>query len=99
MEMPAILKAGSNIIFRVSENHDGIISQFLCPFEGRKLQLFPVAFALGIRMNAQRAECQYILFIAIRINQFTLGVHNASYYSFIFFHDKIKFRNKIGVIS
>ena len=26
MEMPAILKAGSNIVFRVSENHDGVIS-------------------------------------------------------------------------
>lgn len=76
MEMPAILKAGSNIVFRVSENHDGVISQFLCPFEGRKLQLFPVAFALGIRMNAQRTECQYILFVPVGINQLTPGVHD-----------------------
>ena len=98
MEMPAILKAGSNIIFRISENHDGIISQSLRPFEGRKLQLFPVAFALGIRMNAQRTECQYILFVPVGINQLTPGVHDIADDFPVFFQNKVKFRYKIGVL-
>ena len=98
MEMPAILKAGSNIVFRISENHDGVISQFLCPFEGIKLQLFPVAFALGIRMNAQRTECQYILFVPVGINQLTPGVHDIADDFPVFFQNKVKFRYKIGVL-
>jgi len=95
----AALESHAHIIARMAEDDNGVVAKFPRFVKGIRNQFFSIPLPLVVGMNTYRAERKYLFFSSIISNQFAFCVHDVCNEPAIFFYNKIKRLDEVGMCA
>ena len=92
-------EASGYVVTRITEVDIYVVSHFTRYCEGVLYQYFPQLLSLVLRRNAERAEGQYLLTLAVFLLKPSLGIHDIAHYLAVQFQNEGKLGNEVGMAS